>query len=70
LLGGSIAANGSHLHMRLADATGGVPGGHVARRGIVRIRAEVLRQSPPGWSFLRSANAHTGWAALLTWPRG
>jgi uncharacterized protein len=67
-LGGSIAANGAHLHMSLADASGRVLGGHVAPGCIVRTTAEVLLQLLPGWDFQRQADADTGWAELAIRP--
>lgn len=68
-LGGSIAANGAHLHMSLADADGRVWGGHVAPGCIVRTTAEVLLQLLPGWDFRREADTCTGWAELAIRPR-
>lgn len=69
-LSGSIAANGSHLHMSFADAGGRVLGGHVAPGCIVRTTAEVLLQLLPGWDFQREPDAATGWAELVIRPRG
>jgi len=69
-LSGSIAANGSHLHKSLADASGRVLGGHVAPGCIVRTTAEVLLQLLPGWDFQREPDAGTGWAELVIRPRG
>lgn len=69
-LAGSIAANGSHLHMSVADADGRVLGGHVAPGCIVRTTAEVLLQLLPGWDFRREVDARTGWAELVIRPRG
>jgi hypothetical protein len=66
---GSIAANGSHLHMSVADADGRVLGGHVAPGCIVRTTAEVLLQLLPGWDFTREADAGTGFAELVIRPR-
>jgi len=69
-LSGSIAANGAHLHMSLADAGGRVHGGHVAPGCIVRTTAEVLLQLLPGWGFSREPDVHTGWAELVSRPPG
>ena len=41
-LSGSIADNGAHLHMSVADAASRVFGGHVALGCIVRTTVEVL----------------------------
>jgi predicted DNA-binding protein with PD1-like motif len=69
-LSGSIAANGSHLHMSVADAGGRVHGGHVAPGCIVRTTAEVLLQLLSGWDFRRAPDAGTGWAELQIRTRG
>ncbi len=68
-LAGSIAAEGAHMHMSLADADGRVLGGHVAPGCIVRTTAEVLLQMLPGWEFKCEADPHTGWAELVIRPR-
>jgi predicted DNA-binding protein with PD1-like motif len=68
-LAGSIAADGVHLHMSVADAEGRVLGGHVAPGCIVRTTAEVLLQLLPGWDFKREADARTGFAELVIRPR-
>lgn len=68
-LSGSIAANGSHLHMSLADATGRVIGGHVAPGCIVRTTAELLLALLPDWALTREFDAATGFAELLVSPR-
>lgn len=41
-LAGTLAGNGSHLHMSVADSEGRVVGGHVAHGCVVRTTAEVL----------------------------
>jgi uncharacterized protein len=64
-LSGTIATNGSHLHMSVADATGRVVGGHVARGCVVRTTAEVLLLLLPAWSFTRETDAATGFAELV-----
>jgi len=63
-LSGSIAANGSHLHLSVADAHGRVSGGHAAFGCIVRTTAEVLLALLPGWRFSREPDAATGYAEL------
>ena len=51
-LAGTVALNGSHLHMSVADSSGRVLGGHVAQGCIVRTTAEVLHcYSPNGRSL-------------------
>ncbi|MEP6874146.1 MAG: PPC domain-containing DNA-binding protein [Burkholderiales bacterium] len=63
-LSGSLAVNGAHLHMSVADANGRVLGGHVAAGCVVRTTAEVLIALLPGWHFTREADAVTGYAEL------
>lgn len=64
-LSGSIAANGAHLHISVADAAGAVLGGHVAAGCIVRTTAEVLIVLLPDWQFSREPDAATGFAELV-----
>ena len=63
-LAGSIAGNGAHLHMSVADARGRVLGGHVAYGCTVRTTAEILLLLLPEWSFSREPDAATGFAEL------
>jgi uncharacterized protein len=63
-LSGSVAANGSHLHMSVADASGRVLGGHAAYGCVVRTTAEVLLALLPEWRFAREADASTGFEEL------
>ena len=69
-LSGTIAANGVHLHLSVADAAGRVIGGHAAPGCIVRTTAEVLLALLPGWDFRREPDVGTGWAELAIRPRG
>jgi len=64
-LSGTIAVNGSHLHMSVADSSGRVMGGHVSRGCIVRTTAEVLLLLLPDWSFDREFDPATGFAELV-----
>lgn len=59
-LAGSLAADGAHLHMTVADAQGRVTGGHVCPGCIVRTTAEVLVALLPGHQFTREDDAVTG----------
>lgn len=63
-LAGSLALDGAHLHMTIADAAGNVLGGHVARGCIVRTTAELLVAFLPGVRFTREQDAITGYAEL------
>ncbi len=68
-LSGTIAANGVHLHLSVADADGRVVGGHAAAGCIVRTTAEVLLAPLPGWDFAREPDPRTGWSELIIRPR-
>jgi uncharacterized protein len=63
-LSGSVATNGSHLHLSVSDAAGRVTGGHAAYGCIVRTTAEVLLALLPDWRFSREQDAATGYAEL------
>jgi predicted DNA-binding protein with PD1-like motif len=64
-LSGSLAGNGAHLHMSVADASGRVLGGHVAPGCTVRTTAELLVALLPDWQFAREPDAVTGYAELV-----
>ena len=66
---GTVASNGSHLHMSVADAKGRVFGGHVAYGCTVRTTAEVLLLLLPEWSFTRELDPTTGFAELVVRPQ-
>lgn len=68
-LAGSLAANGSHLHISVADRQGRVLGGHVAPGCIVRTTAEILLALLPDWQFERAPDPATGYAELQIAPR-
>jgi predicted DNA-binding protein with PD1-like motif len=63
-LSGTLADNGAHLHISVADAHGRVIGGHVAPGCTVRTTAEVLLAALPGWRFSRQPDPATGYAEL------
>ena len=69
-LAGTVAGNGSHLHMSVADSDGRVMGGHVAHGCIVRTTAEVLLILLSEWSFKRELDPATGFAELVVSRRG
>jgi uncharacterized protein len=69
-LAGTVARNGSHLHMSVADSEGRVVGGHVAHGCIVRTTAEVLVVLLSEWSFNRELDPATGFAELVVSRRG
>ena len=64
-LAGSVAVQGSHLHLSVSDAQGRVSGGHAGYGCIVRTTAEVLLALLPQWQFTREQDAATGWAELV-----
>lgn len=65
-LAGSIAPNGAHLHMAVADAQGRVFGGHVATGCIVRTTAEILIAVLPDHAFSRALDvAGSGFRELV-----
>ena len=64
-LAGSLSADGAHLHMSVADATGRVSGGHVAHGCLVRTTAEVLVVLMAEWSFARELDPATGYRELV-----
>ena len=68
-LSGTVAPNGSHLHMALSTATGEVFGGHVAPGCIVRTTAEILLGLLTEWEFAREPDALTGYDELVVRPR-
>jgi predicted DNA-binding protein with PD1-like motif len=69
-LSGTLADNGAHLHISVADAQGHVIGGHVSPGCTVRTTAEVLLALLPGWHFSRQPDPATGYAELSWIRRG
>jgi uncharacterized protein len=67
-LAGTIASNGAHLHMSVADADGRVHGGHVAQGCTVRTTAEVLLVLLRDWTFTREPDPATGFSELVVRP--
>ena len=64
-LAGSITANGAHLHLSIADASGQVLGGHAGIGCRVRTTAEVLLALLPDWDLSRAFDPATGYAELM-----
>lgn len=67
-LAGSLAPDGAHLHMTVADAAGRVYGGHVCAGCVVRTTAELLLAILPQWQFSRAHDAATGYPELAIAP--
>lgn len=63
-LAGSLAPDGAHLHISVADAQGHVVGGHVGYGCIVRTTAEVLIALLPDCHFSRALDAESGYKEL------
>lgn len=63
-LAGSLAPDGAHLHISVADAQGRVIGGHVAPGCIVRTTAEILLALLPDHQFSREPDAQSGYSEL------
>jgi predicted DNA-binding protein with PD1-like motif len=63
-LAGSLAPDGVHLHLSIADADGRVTGGHMGPGCIVRTTAEVLVALLPGYRFSREMDEVTGFREL------
>lgn len=69
-LAGTVAPDGSHLHLTLADAAGEVRGGHAGYGCTVRTTAEVLLAGLPDHAFGREPDAGTGFDELVIRRRG
>ncbi|RZU02748.1 PPC domain-containing DNA-binding protein [Rivibacter subsaxonicus] len=69
-LAGSVSADGSHLHMSVADAQGRVWGGHVTPGCIVRTTAELLLALLPPGQLGRAFDPATGYTELVVRPPG
>lgn len=63
-LGGTLSADGSHLHIALADAAGAVIGGHLKEGTLIHTTAELALGVAPGVVFTREPDAVTGYAEL------
>jgi predicted DNA-binding protein with PD1-like motif len=63
-LAGTLCADGAHLHIALADASGAVIGGHLATGSLVRTTAELVLALLPEWQFSRELDPATGYAEL------
>ena len=63
-LAGTLSADGAHLHIALADASGAVIGGHLVFGSLVRTTAELVLALMPEWHFSRELDPATGCAEL------
>jgi hypothetical protein len=62
---GTLAEDGPHLHLAVADATGRTIGGHAQEGSIVRTTAEIVIGELEDVVFSRPVDAATGWDELL-----
>ena len=68
-IGGSLSANGAHLHVSVADRHGVVRGGHLGYGSVVRTTAELLVVLLSDWAMSREHDARTGFNELVVRPR-
>ena len=63
-LAGTLAPDGAHLHISVADEQGHVIGGHVGYGCLVRTTAEILIALLPDYRFSREPDAESGYKEL------
>jgi len=63
-LGGTLAPNGVHLHLSLADAWGKLTGGHLMEGCLVYTTVELVLAELPEYVFKREFDRHTGYLEL------
>lgn len=63
-LAGTLALNGAHLHLSIADEQGLVIGGHLGVGSLVRTTAELVVGVLTDWSFRREIDPATGFREL------
>jgi predicted DNA-binding protein with PD1-like motif len=64
-LSGTLSANGSHLHLCVADSEGHCVGGHLSDGCIVNTTAEIVISEFPKLIFKRAPDAQTGFEELV-----
>lgn len=72
-LGGTLSADGSHLHILVSDRNGVPKGGHLTDGAMVYTTAEIVLGIVSGWDFSRDVDPTTGYAELMVnqkSPRG
>ena len=67
-LSGSLAPDGAHMHMTVADQHGQVFGGHVTEGNIIRTTAEIVLAWLPAHALARSHDPATGFDELTVRP--
>jgi predicted DNA-binding protein with PD1-like motif len=63
-LAGTLAADGAHLHIAVADHSGAMTGGHLCVGSLVRTTAQLVVGLLPDWQFSRQRDPDTGWVEL------
>jgi hypothetical protein len=63
-LSGTLAPDGVHLHVAVADAAGHVCGGHLCAGSAIRTTAEIVIGSGAGLRFSRQHDPRTGYREL------
>ncbi len=66
---GTIAVNGSHMHMSVSDENGRVIGGHLNEGSIVATTAEIVIGEDENTIFTRELDPTTGFSELVTKSR-
>jgi len=66
---GTVAVDGAHLHIAVADAEGRVRGGHLAFGSPVFTTAEVVVLDDSSVAFVRAHDARTGYRELAVRSR-
>lgn len=61
---GTLAPNGVHLHLSIADAWGRVMGGHLMEGCVIYTTAELVLAELPEYSFRREFDRQTGYLEL------
>ena len=68
-LSGTLSPDGAHLHLAIADSSGGVIGGHLCAGSLVRTTAELVISLLPEWRFSRELDPATGYPELRISPQ-
>ena len=63
-LTGTVAENGSHLHISISDGTGKTIGGHLSEDCIIYTTAEIVICSSSQYIFKRAKDGTTPWDEL------
>lgn len=61
---GTLSYEGLHLHLSVADASGGVVGGHLMTGNLIHTTAEIVLVELSEYEFTREFEAKTGYKEL------